>query len=98
VAGQLFVLVIIMGCIGAFYGALSPALAAMTGLEAPGAVKATVFGLSASAGAIGSSIGPVACGFLASTHGLAAGLGLSGASVLVVGLLLATVAREPLPA
>jgi DHA1 family multidrug resistance protein-like MFS transporter len=95
-AGQLLILIVAMGVIGLVYGALSPVLATMIGMEAPGPVKATVFGVSASAGAIGQSIGPVATGSIAAVFGVPAGLAVAGSAALLVALLLAVLAREPL--
>ena len=95
-AAQLLILVVAMGVIGLVYGALSPALATMIGMEAPAAVKATVFGVAASAGAVGQSIGPVATGSIAALFGVPAGLAVAGSAAILVALLLGVLAREPL--
>ena len=84
-----------MGLIGLVYGSLNPSLASMVGLEAPAAIKATVFGLSASVAAIGQAIGPVASGGVAAGFGVPAGLQFAAFFLLLVAVLLVFLAREP---
>ncbi len=79
------------------YGALIPALSSMIGLEAPTAVQATVFGVSASAIAVGFGVGPLMGGFVASRFGIPAGLYLAAVAAAGVAVILAR-GREPAPA
>jgi MFS transporter, DHA1 family, multidrug resistance protein len=78
------------------FGALTPALASMIGLEAPSEVAASIFGVSASAFAIGFGVGPLLAGLTASAAGVPAGLLLAAAMALVLSVLLAAGSREPL--
>ena len=88
-------LILFTALLGLVYGALAPALASMLGLEAPAFAKATVFGYSASATALGMAAGPLAGGGVAATAGLPVGLYLSAAAMLAVGAVMALRGREP---
>ncbi len=80
-----------------FSGALAPAFGAMTGLEAPAIVQATVFGVGSSAIALGFGLGPLLGGLVASAAGIKAGLVVAAALALILAALVGLRAREPLP-
>jgi MFS transporter, DHA1 family, multidrug resistance protein len=80
---------------GLAYGGLNPALAAMIGLRAPREVQATVYGLSASAIAIGFGLGPLVSGAVAATLSVSAGLLVAAGVAAILSLFLATLVREP---
>ncbi len=65
IAGSTSLLVVGMAVSGLLYGALLPCTGSMLGLEAPPAVQSTVFGVNASALAIGSAAGPFLTGAVA---------------------------------
>jgi DHA1 family multidrug resistance protein-like MFS transporter len=80
---------------GACYGIVGPAITAMVGLETPPAAQARVFGVVASATAVGFALGPFGGGVLAA--GLGTSIAASAcalAAVLLAGVL-ATRGREP---
>jgi len=77
------------------YGALQPAISSMIGLESPPIVQARVFGISASATALGFGLGPVIGGASAAEAGLTTGLGLAAVLAIAVGIVLAVRGREP---
>jgi MFS family permease len=81
---------------GLAYGGLNPALAAMIGLRAPREVQATIYGLSASAIAIGFGLGPVVSGVVAASASVSAGLLVAAGVAAILSLFLATLVREPL--
>ena len=82
---------------GLVNGVVTPAVAALLGMEAPDDIKGTIFGLNSSAGAVGMLLGPLLAGITAAT------LGPSGAFVVSAGLALglavvaAGLVREPPP-
>jgi MFS transporter, DHA1 family, multidrug resistance protein len=78
-----------------FSGALIPAFGAMTGLEAPAIVQATVFGVGSSAIALGFGLGPLLGGIVASVSGIRAGLIVAAALALILAALVGLRAREP---
>jgi MFS family permease len=92
---DLLFLVPAIGGIGFAYGALTPALASMIGLEAPALIKATVFGVSGSAGALGMALGPPGAGVVAAFYGVPAGLETAALASLLIAVLLAVWGREP---
>jgi DHA1 family multidrug resistance protein-like MFS transporter len=87
--------IVSMGLMGLVYGSLNPSLASMVGLEAPTAIKATVFGVSASVAAIGQTIGPAASGGVSAIFGVPVGLEFAAAFLVLVAALLVLLAREP---
>lgn len=98
VAAQLHSVALLVGTaavVGAAFGAINPAISSMLGLEAPHRVRATVFGVSASAMALGMGGGPLVGGIVASIYGLRIGfyVGLGGA--VAMALLMWTFGREP---
>jgi MFS transporter, DHA1 family, multidrug resistance protein len=80
-----------------FSGALGPAFGAMTGLEAPAIVQATVFGVGSSAIALGFGLGPLLGGVVASLAGIRAALIVAAALALILAALVGLRAREPRP-
>jgi MFS transporter, DHA1 family, multidrug resistance protein len=78
-----------------FSGALIPAFGAMTGLESPAIVQATVFGVGSSAIALGFGLGPLLGGIVASAAGVRAGLVVAAALALILAALVGLRAREP---
>lgn len=88
--------IVVAGAVaGLAYGALQPAVSSMIGLESPPVVQARVFGVSASATALGFGFGPVLGGASAAEAGLTTGLGLGAVLALAVGIVLAVRGREP---
>jgi MFS family permease len=88
-------LVIGGGLAGFFYGALSPAISSMIGLEVPISVQARVFGVSSSATALGFGIGPLLGGESAAFAGITAGIGAAAILAWVTAVSLALWSREP---
>jgi MFS transporter, DHA1 family, multidrug resistance protein len=80
---------------GFVFGALNPALASMIGLETPAAVKATVFGISASCISLGFGVGPLVAGAAASLLDVRAGLLVAAAAAAATAAVLARWVREP---
>jgi len=78
-------------------GVLIPAFGAMTGLESPRVVQATVFGFASSGISVGFGFGPLVGGLVASAAGIQAALFVSAAIALALVILLAVAAREPRP-
>jgi MFS family permease len=88
--------IVFAGAVAGFaYGALQPAVSSMIGLESPAVVQARVFGLAASATALGFGIGPVLGGAAAAETGLTVGLAIAAVLGVVVAVLLALRGREP---
>ena len=78
-----------------FSGALIPAFGAMTGLESPAIVQATVFGVASSAIALGFGLGPLLGGIVASAAGIRSGLVVAAAVAFILAALVGFRAREP---
>ena len=68
----------------------------MLGLEAPQAVKATVFGFAASATALGTIAGPVVVGAISAVSNVSVGLLTAAAAALVMAGSLTVRGREPI--
>lgn len=83
------------GVAGFFYGVVGPALNAMLGLETPSAVQARVFGISASAIAIGFGLGPLLGGEAAAREGIQVAILLSACFGIFAVAVLAFRGREP---
>jgi MFS transporter, DHA1 family, multidrug resistance protein len=90
----LFVIAAIGG-MGLVYGAVAPSLSSMVGLEAPSAIKATVFGLSASASALGMAFGPVITGGVAALSDVPTAILVAAAVTFLSAVMLIGWAREP---
>ena len=80
---------------GAFFGMVGPIISTMIGLESPPEVQARVFGLGASATAIGFALGPLGAGLLAARLGTAAAITACALCAVLLAALLAARAREP---
>jgi len=76
-------------------GVLIPAFGAMTGLESPRVVQATVFGFASSGIAIGFGFGPLIGGLVAAAAGVQTALVVAAGIALALVLLLVTAVREP---
>ena len=81
--------------VGAFYGTVGPVISTMIGLETPTAVQARVFGVVASANAVGFALGPLGGGLLAARYGTFVGISACAVASCVLATVLATRAREP---
>jgi len=83
------------GLLGLMFGATSPALSSMLGLEVPASIQARIFGFSSSATAAGFALGPLGGGIIAARLGPSAALlCLAGATLLLAAVLVVRV-REP---
>ena len=90
------VLVILATTLTGFcFGTIGPATSAMIGLEAPVAVQGRIFGLSASATALGFALGPLLGGTMAGVVSVSAALLTTAGVALLLGVLLSAAAREP---
>jgi DHA1 family multidrug resistance protein-like MFS transporter len=81
--------------VGAFYGTVGPVISTMIGLETPRAVQARVFGVVASANAVGFAIGPFGGGVLAASFGTFVAISGCATAACVLAIVLATRTREP---
>jgi MFS transporter, DHA1 family, multidrug resistance protein len=80
---------------GLCIGAALPAITAMLGLETPPEIQGRVFGLSASATALGFGLGPLLAGTIAGVLSVPVGLFAMAAVALVLAAVLALAGREP---
>lgn len=81
--------------LGLLIGSLGPSLSSMLGLESPPGVQARVFGIGASATALGFAFGPLFGGGLAGAFDVPTAIeGAAGLSAILAGVLVAAV-REP---
>jgi MFS family permease len=80
---------------GAFYGMVGPVISTMIGLETPAAVQARVFGVVASANAVGFALGPFGGGVLAANCGIFVAICACASSAAVLAVVLRARAREP---
>ncbi|MEO6795404.1 MAG: MFS transporter [Candidatus Dormibacter sp.] len=78
-------------------GVLIPAFGAMTGLESPRVVQATVFGFASSGISVGFGLGPLIGGLVASAAGVRAAMLVADGIAMVLVILLAVAVREPQP-
>jgi DHA1 family multidrug resistance protein-like MFS transporter len=83
---------------GVGYGLLIPTLNSMLGIEAPSAIKATIFGFVASAQTLGYGCGPLLGGAVTAVAGLAWGFAALAAASVAAAILVAMATREPVPA
>lgn len=81
---------------GLGFGALSPALSTMIGLETPRPIQATLFGFSSSFIAVGIGAGPFGAGVAVGRVGIDAALAATAAVALLLAGLLRLAGREPL--
>jgi MFS transporter, DHA1 family, multidrug resistance protein len=80
---------------GVFYGTLGPTISTMIGLETPSAVQARVFGVGASATAVGFALGPLGGGIVAARLGTTPAITACAAAAVLLATVLATRVREP---
>jgi DHA1 family multidrug resistance protein-like MFS transporter len=80
---------------GLCFGAVGPATSAMLGLEAPPAVQGRIFGLSASATAVGWSLGPLIGGTMAGVLSISIALYTLGGFSVALALMMTLLGREP---
>jgi MFS family permease len=80
---------------GAFYGMVGPVISTMIGLETPAAVQARVFGVVASANAVGFALGPFGGGVLAANFGIVLAICACALSAVLLAVVLRARAREP---
>ena len=88
-------LVVAVAFNGLFSGVVLPATASMIGLDTPHEAQSTVFGLNASSVAFGFFVGPLIAGPVAATSSVQAALLVIAGLAVLLGVLLATGAREP---
>ncbi|MDQ6772998.1 MAG: MFS transporter [Candidatus Dormibacteraeota bacterium] len=96
-SGGVLGIVVAVAVFGLFYGTLSPVLASLIGLRAPRAVQSTVFGISASAIAVGFGAGPLVGGGVAAVSDARAALWVAAVVAAALAVLLAFKLREPEP-
>jgi MFS transporter, DHA1 family, multidrug resistance protein len=80
---------------GLCIGAALPAISAMLGLETPAEVQGRVFGLSASATALGFGLGPLLAGTIAGVVSVPVGLFTMAGVALALAAVIAFAGREP---
>jgi MFS family permease len=83
------------GLAGAFYGTVGPVITTMIGLETPASVQARVFGVVASANAVGFALGPFGGGVLADRYDPVVAICACAAASCLLAVVLAARAREP---
>jgi MFS family permease len=87
--------VVCLAGLGLLIGSLGPSLSSMLGLESPPGVQARVFGIGASATALGFAFGPLFGGGLASAFDVPTAIeAAAGLSAILAGVLVVAV-REP---
>jgi len=90
------VLVVVATFLGGLcVGAALPAITAMLGLETPTEIQGRVFGLSASATALGFGLGPLLAGTIAGVLSVPVGLFTMAAVALLLAAVVAFAGREP---
>jgi MFS family permease len=94
-SNSLFVILLAIGALGLSFGAVSPALYSMVGLESPADIKSTLFGVSAGVAAIGQTLGPLASGTAAGWKGVTVGLDVAAVAAIGLAALLIALGREP---
>ncbi len=80
---------------GLFYGSVGPVISTLMSMTSPAEVQARVYGVAASATAIGFALGPLTGGFLASRLGVSAGITATASCAVLLATVLA--ARGPNP-
>ncbi|HSR24961.1 MAG TPA: MFS transporter, partial [Candidatus Eisenbacteria bacterium] len=80
---------------GLFYGTLGPVISTMIGLETPAAAQARVFGVGASATAVGFALGPFSAGVFAARLGTPAAVSVCAIAAALLAVVLAGRGREP---
>lgn len=80
---------------GLFYGCIGPVISTMIGMETPTAAQARVFGVGASATALGFGLGPLTGGVFAAQVGTSVALSVCAGVAVALAMVLAGRAREP---
>lgn len=87
--------VVALTLLGLLIGTLGPSIASMLGLESPRDVQARVFGIGASATALGFAFGPLVGGGIASGLDVPAALEAAAGISVILALVLVVAVREP---
>ena len=87
--------VLALSALGLLIGTLGPSIASMLGLESPRDVQARVFGIGASATALGFAFGPLLGGGIASAVNVPAALEVAAGISVILALVLVVAVREP---
>ena len=82
---------------GFMNGLLMPVVSSLLAVEVPRRLHATVFGMSASANALGYTAGPLLAGAVAAATSVSTSLAVAGGIALLLSLALGIRLREPLP-
>ncbi|MEA3485582.1 MAG: MFS transporter [Candidatus Aerophobetes bacterium] len=93
-AGSIFQLFMLQIALGFFFGGIMPTANAIIGFSVSEEHRGKVYGITASATALGKATGPLAGGIIASTLNLRAIFIFSGVILMAVGIWVATVVRE----
>ena len=84
-----------LAVLGLFVGSLGPSISSMLGLESPPDVQARVFGIGASATALGFAFGPLIGGTVAGATDVPTGLVVAAVLSAILTVLLLVAVREP---
>jgi DHA1 family multidrug resistance protein-like MFS transporter len=95
VASSAAVIVATIGVLGLLYGAVTPSLASMLGLEAPVRIQGRVFGISSSAISLGFAFGPLLVSGIGGLVSITAAIWVAAGVTLVLAGVLAVGGREP---
>ncbi len=87
--------ILVFGASGFLTGMAAPMLNALLGLEAPRSIQGTIYGVSASAVALGYALGPALAGNLAGAGSLLAGFVAAAIATALVSVLITVFGREP---
>lgn len=82
---------------GFVQGLLMPVVSSLLAIEVPGRLHSTVFGMSASANALGYTAGPLVAGAIAAATSVSTSLACAGGLAVLLSMILAIRLREPLP-
>jgi MFS family permease len=82
---------------GFMNGLLMPVVSSLLAIEVPSRLHSTVFGMSASANALGYTAGPLLAGAVAAATSVSTSLAVAGGIAMLLSLVLAIRLREPLP-
>jgi MFS transporter, DHA1 family, multidrug resistance protein len=88
-------IVVVTFVAGLCIGATLPAISAMLGLETPAVIQGRVFGLSASATALGFGLGPLIAGTIAGVVSVPVGIFTMAGVALALSVVVAFAGREP---
>lgn len=87
--------VLSLAFLGLLIGSLGPSLASMLGLEAPRDIQARIFGIGASATALGFAFGPLLGGGIASSVDVPTALEAAAGISVILAVVLVAAVREP---